>query len=113
MGIPGIQTCSAFRHDVAPVCCRFLPGNRTYKEVICPSDKTNGRERKGEEGLLEGRHLLSLAAAFRISESHPLLPGCIPAVPFASLLFPIVLTAFCVQLRLPPKTVKPKYQPEN
>jgi len=24
MSIPGIQACSAFQHDVASVCCRFL-----------------------------------------------------------------------------------------
>ena len=57
MSIPDIQACSAFRHDVAPVGSRFLPGNRTYKEVIRPSDKTKRPWKERRPGTI--RRLLS------------------------------------------------------
>ena len=114
ISIPGIQVCSAFRHDVAPVCSRFLPGNRTYKEVIRPSDKTKRPWKERRRGTI--RRSLS---AFRCGcfpnerKLRPCYTSHFLTVPFASLLFPIAWAAFCVQLRLPPKTVKSKYQPEN
>ena len=114
MSISSIQACSAFRHDVAPVCTRFLPGNRTYKEVIRPSDKTEWRWKKKIRETI-GRLLSTFRCRCFPNERklHPCYTSHFLTVPFASLLFPIALTAFCVQLRLPPKTVKPKYQPEN
>ena len=88
MSIPGIQACSAVRHDVASVCGRFLQRIGFTRKLFVPLIRQNGSERKGEGGLLEGRYLLSLAAVFRISESRPLLRRlypcysiCIPTVP--------------------------------
>ena len=67
-----------------PLAADFFRGTGLTRKWFAPPIRQNGRERKGEGGLLEGRYLLSLAAVFRISESRA---GCIPAIPFVSLLF--------------------------
>ena len=87
-GILGIQACSAFRHDVAPVCVRFLRGTGFTRKRFAPSIRQNGSERKEGRERFTGCYLLSLAAVFRrdcevfhLRRLYPYCSICIPAVP--------------------------------
>jgi len=65
----------------------FRGAGLTRKRFVLPI-RQNGSERKGGAERFAGCYLLSVAAVFRISESHPLLRRlypcysiCIPTVP--------------------------------
>ena len=47
MSIPGIQACSAFQHDVASICCRFLQRIGFTRKWFAHPIRQNGIERKG------------------------------------------------------------------
>ena len=81
IGIPSIQACSVFRHNVASVCGRFLRGaGLTRKRFVLPI-RQNGSERKGGAERFAGCYLLSVAAVFQMNGN------CVHATPAISLLF--------------------------
>ena len=88
MSIPGIQACSAVRHDITLVCGRFLQRTGlTRKRFVLPI-RQNGSERKGGVERFTGCYLLPVAAVFRrdcdvfhLRWLYPCFSICIPAVP--------------------------------
>ena len=114
MSIPGIQACSAFWHDVAPVCGRFLLETGLTRKRFVPSIRQNGSERKGGAERFTGCYLLSLAAVFRrgyeafdLRQLYPECSICIPTGPDCA------DGVWRAILSLPPKTVEPEYQPQT
>ena len=75
MSIPGIQACSAARHDVASVCSWFLRETGLVGEPLTPLIRQSGCEREGDGGRLAGCYLLSVAAVFRMNGN------CVHATP--------------------------------
>ena len=88
MSIPGIQACSAVRHDIALVCGRFLQETGLTRKRFVLLTRQNGSERKGGAERFTGCYLLPVAAVFRrdcdvfhLRWLYPRFSICIPAVP--------------------------------
>ena len=88
MSIPGIQACSAVRHDITLVCGRFLQGTGLTRQRFVLPIRQNGSERKGGVERFTGCYLLPVAAVFRrdcdvfhLRWLYSCFSICIPAVP--------------------------------
>ena len=103
MSTPGIQACSAFRHDVAPGRVRFLLGAGLTRKCFAPSIRQNGSERKGDGDDSQAAicfHLRLFSAGIVRSSIYA---GYILNVPFTSLLIPIALMALGVRFKFAAK----------